>query len=224
MGMGQFMKSKGFEIIIGKDMGKSTDGDLMDWMLEDLIPKTLMKRQPFALVFMNDGTHPWPHFLIKNSPYIKMLKNEKYPIATRAFTQYDEYLRRFIPGLERLGLKNTTELVIAADHLIMHSDRALKNVDRNLTMIFPWRKQDKAWKRAQGKTLSLYDLAPTVLKRLGVKYSPPFPWGADIFGKESGKVPTKTDLRTIYGITTGDIRGHNVSCTNRMGFCTGNEH
>jgi phosphoglycerol transferase MdoB-like AlkP superfamily enzyme len=153
-----------------------------------------------------------------------MLEEEGYPIAMRAFTWYDELLRKFIGGLENLGLKDTTELVITADHLIMHRGGGLRNVDRNLTMIFPWREQDEAWKRAQGKTLSLYDLAPTVLQALGIDYWPPFPWGADVFGKENGKVPTIADLKMIYGITTGFLRSVQVMCKNRKGFCTGNEH
>jgi phosphoglycerol transferase MdoB-like AlkP superfamily enzyme len=224
MGMESFLQSKGYHTIAGPEIKKETDRDVMNWMIEDLIPNTLMKEQPFVLMFISDGTHPWPHFTIEESPYIQMLKDEKYPIAMRAFTSYDENLCRFIGALENLGLKNNTELAIASDHLIMHSDRGLKDVDRNLTIIFPWRKQDSAWKRAQGKTLSLYDLTPTVLRLLGVEYSPPFPWGADVFAKESGKVPTTADLKTIYSIITGDSRARGVMCKNKTGFCTGNEH
>jgi phosphoglycerol transferase MdoB-like AlkP superfamily enzyme len=164
-----------------------------------------------------------PKFDIGDSPYISQLKKEKYPPAFQAFTWYDENLRMFLSALEEQGLPETTDLVITGDHLIMAGYGGLKRVDRNLTMIFPWRRQDEGWKRGQAKTLSLYDLPPTVLGMLGVEYSPEFPWGANAFGNQSGKVPTNDDLRFVYGLTTGDRGGQKAKCLRRRGFCVGNE-
>jgi phosphoglycerol transferase MdoB-like AlkP superfamily enzyme len=177
MGMGSFFQSKGYEVIEGRQIGLATDEAMMKWIVNDLIPKLLLQQRPFALVFLNDGTHPIGTIRIGDTKYIRELRELGYPDTFLAFTWFDENLHEFLGGLEKLGLRNNTELVLAGDHLIMHGYGGLtgKYVDRNLTMIFAWRKQDELWRRGQEKVLSLYDLAPTILDLLGIEYSPHFP-------------------------------------------------
>jgi phosphoglycerol transferase MdoB-like AlkP superfamily enzyme len=198
---------------------------MFQWTAKQFIPNLLEQSRPFVLHLVSTDTHPWPRSHFERTPYIDQLKKEGYPRQFLAFTWLDEVLRRFVANLEKLGLNDdNTVLVFVPDHLLMSGWESLKNVDRNLSMIFPWRKQDELWKRGQKKFSSLYDFAPTILDLLGVKYEPPFPWGANVFGKESGTVPTEADFRFIYGMTTGDYTGRTAMCARRKGFCDKNQY
>jgi phosphoglycerol transferase MdoB-like AlkP superfamily enzyme len=223
MDMRGFFTSRGSQVIEAKDIGHRGDRETMEWISKKFLPKLIQHNEPFVLQFLNEETHPFPNFVFEKTEYIKELAAEGYPAAYLAFTWYDELLRRFIGDLEELGLKNNTELIIVPDHLLMRGHESLDGMERNLTLIFPWRKQDELWQRAQRKQLSLYDVAPTILDLLEVEYSPSFPWGANVFGSETGKTPTADDFSMIYGLTTGDLKGRTAQCEYRRGFCTGNE-
>jgi hypothetical protein len=221
-----FFKRLGYRIIDGREVHRQRDEGLMNWLGKEFIPGLLrQQKQPFALVFLSGDTHSIPHFYYGDTPYIRQLKAERYSAGFLAFTWYDELVHRLLTDLSELGLNHTnTEFVITSDHLTMAGYQGLRNFGRRLPIIFPWRPQDDLWRRGQKKTMSLYDLAPTILSDLGIEYEPPFPWGANAFGPENGTVPTRDDIQFIYAMTTGDMKGITARCHSRAGFCSGNEY
>jgi phosphoglycerol transferase MdoB-like AlkP superfamily enzyme len=128
-----------------------------------------------------------------------------------------------VDKFSKTRLVENTELIISGDHLTMYSARVEFTLARNLTLTFPFRKQDEHWAFAQSKTLSYFDVPPTILKAMNIEYSPPFPFGADIFGEKSGSPPTADDRKLIYRITSGELTFGGVWCKSRPGFCSGLE-
>jgi phosphoglycerol transferase MdoB-like AlkP superfamily enzyme len=137
----------------------------------------------------------------------------------------DEHLESFAQTMEKLGLDQTTELVIFGDHLTMGGDiQDVLGAERNLVVFFPFRKQDDKWKRVARKQMTYYDVAPTVMELLMIDYNPPFPFGADMFGPETGPIADVEDLKLIYGIVTGDVDATTAHCHGQSGFCRANEY
>lgn len=79
-------------------------------------------------------------------------------------------------------------------------------------------------KSVESKKITYYDVAPTILDLLNVKYSPPFPFGNSAFSADQNDPPSVDDFKFIYNYLTGDIKYENVRCLNSEGFCTGNEY
>jgi phosphoglycerol transferase MdoB-like AlkP superfamily enzyme len=119
---------------------------------------------------------------------------------------------------QELGLHKNTEVVIYGDHLTMGNMKGLMAGPRNLTMFMPLRMQDSKWRRAQfGKTMSYYDLAPTIMDLLEIDYSPRFPFGESLLGETAGRTPSIADMQFIYQIIFG--KKSNATCRGRLGVC-----
>jgi phosphoglycerol transferase MdoB-like AlkP superfamily enzyme len=153
------------------------------------------------------------------------LYKDGYPRVYRSFTCFDQHLQQFMAKLAELGLDKTTEVLVYGDHLTMFAQEAFLGADRNLTIFMPLRSQDEKWRKAQEKkTLSYFDFAPTVLELLEIDYSPPFPFGKDILGSESGRLPNLDDLKLIYALATGDLTNETARCRGQTGFCMADEY
>jgi phosphoglycerol transferase MdoB-like AlkP superfamily enzyme len=131
----------------------------------------------------------------------------------------DRHIQEFMTALDKFGLSKHTDVVIYGDHLTMGNVGSFLGADRNLTVLMPLRPQDEKWRQAQSKSMTYYDLAPTILEMLGISYSPPFPFGQDMLGPLTGKKPSLTELKMIYSITSGDMIADSVRCKNKSGFC-----
>jgi hypothetical protein len=214
MHMKEFYQMHGFLVEDIMEHGKDHDRPTLTYIVDTLLPKMI---EPFMLVILTTDTHFWPAFHVEPDRYIEKLQ---YPNVLRSFTSLDISLEKFVHSLEAKGLHERSELVIFGDHLCMGYLPVLSGIRRRLVAIFPWRKRDE---RGLKKKLSYYDMAPTMLESLGLEYSPRFPWGSDIFGEDTGRVPDVHDLHTIYSINTGDVEAESVSCLGQSGFCEGNE-
>jgi phosphoglycerol transferase MdoB-like AlkP superfamily enzyme len=222
MRMKAFMKERGFRTQDSADHHRTNDDELFDLLFRDVLPGLAALPHPFALLILNADTHP--DFTIGPACDDYLLRAE-YPIVYRSFTCFDQHLARFIARMAELGIDRNTEVIVYGDHLTMGDVGFMLGADRNLSIFLPLRPQDGKWRRAQeGKEMSYYDFAPTVLELLEIDYAPPFPFGADLLGTRQGKVASLEDLRLIYGIAIGDIRNKTVTCHGDAGFCQSNEY
>jgi phosphoglycerol transferase MdoB-like AlkP superfamily enzyme len=198
------------------------DDALFELLEQEVLPALAADSSPFVLLILNADTHP--DFLVGEQCDDFLIK-ESYLRVYRSFTCYDQHLEHFVRTMEQLGLDKTTEVIIYGDHLTMGSDvQWMLSVDRNLTVFMPLRPQDEKWEKWHSKPLSYYDFAPTVMELLEIDYSPPFPFGTDMFGDEVGKVASLDDLKLIYGIATGDIDYSTARCLGSAGFCQSDEY
>jgi hypothetical protein len=121
-----------------------------------------------------------------------------------------------------LGFEKNTQVVIYRNHLRMGNTRRFISGPRNLTVFMPLRPQDSKWRRAQfGRTMSYYDLAPTIMDLLEIDYSPRFPFGESLFGEKAGRTPTVADMQFIYEMIFG--KNTNATCHGKLGVCDKDE-
>ena len=86
-------------------------------------------------------------------------------------------------------------------------------------MFFPYLE-----KRIINKSVTLYDIAPTLLDMMGIEYFPPFPYGANIFDDHIvGSFPTKDEFNFIYnkilGQSNNDLKCHqNGNCDDQWEY------
>jgi phosphoglycerol transferase MdoB-like AlkP superfamily enzyme len=220
MNMGQFLSDRGVKVSDNSNHGYHHDKELFDHIADEVIPELMAKPEPFLLVILNDDTHAWPDYYYEKTPYIEQLLEEGYPRPVLAFTWFDEVLRQFSEKLKAKGVDKNTDFAIVTDHLCM---LRCQPDPRNVSVFMPWRAQDEGWKRARKKVLSHYDFPTTILKMIGVKYEPPFVYGADYFGEEEGLVPTTDDIAFFYRMTSGDLESKKARCRGKKGFCKGTE-
>jgi hypothetical protein len=72
--------------------------------------------------------------------------------------------------------------------------------------------------KADEITISIYEIAPTLLDLAGLEYEPKFPFGASVFTNKPGLIPTATHLQFIYRLFRSEMRwNQNVQCT--ADFC-----
>jgi phosphoglycerol transferase MdoB-like AlkP superfamily enzyme len=189
MRMKNFLTERGYRTQDVVEHFRKDDDGLFDLLENEVLPMLAeRKKQPFVLLILNADTHA-PEFFVgqKCDDY---LSNEGYPQLYRSFTCFDQRLERFTNVMRKLGLDKNTELVIYGDHLAMGDVQSLLGSERNLTLFFPLRKQDEGWARGTRKPLTYYDFCPTLMELLEIDHSPPFPFGADIFGPDVGAAAT----------------------------------
>jgi phosphoglycerol transferase MdoB-like AlkP superfamily enzyme len=221
MQMKGFMAKKGYRVLDSAEHNKADDADLFEWLGSSVLPKlTDPSQSPFALLILNADTHP-PFFI--GGRCNDYLREHHYPQGYRSFTCLDQRLERFMITFKELGLDKNAEVVIYGDHLTMGDMRSLIHGERNLSMFMPLRLHDSKWRRAQfARTMSYYDIAPTIMDLLGIDYSPRFPFGESLFGEKEGKIPTIVDLQFIYQMILRARHGE-ATCHGRPGMCRGNE-
>jgi phosphoglycerol transferase len=220
MHMKEFMADKGFRVQDSVEHHQGDDDSLFTWLESSVLPKLTAKKQwPFVLLILNADTHP--PFSVGATCHDYLL-DHNYPKIYRSFTCLDQHLKRFVKRFTELGLDKNSELVIYGDHLTMGDMSPFIHRDRNLSLFIPFRLQDEKWRRAQfGRTMSYYDIAPTIMDLLEIDYSPRFPFGESLLGAKEGGTPTLSDLTFIYHQIFRK-RGEG-SCRGRPGMCRGNE-
>ena len=217
MNMKGFLIDHHFETQDSKEHFIMHDLQLFDHILKKVLPDLVNdKTQPFSLLILNTDTHP--DFYV-DSKCSNVLVNS--PTVFRSFTCFDEGLKTFINGLEKLGInKDNTEFIIYGDHLTMGDMEPYYGSDRTLSVLFPFYPKSSL----ENKTITYYDLAPTILQMLGVHYFPNFPFGLSIYSPETSSPPTLDDFKFLYNYLTGDVQYKNIHCRFAKGFCTGNEY
>jgi phosphoglycerol transferase MdoB-like AlkP superfamily enzyme len=141
---------------------------------------------------------------------------KEYPAIIRAFNCLDQNVQRFIELCKALGLEKNTEIVIHGDHIVWGDQTGIYD-SRKLIVIFPFRPPHRITKPS-----TYYDIPPTILDILELKYSPPFPFGASLFSDVIGAFPKDADfqfMHNLYSKYTG--QSGNITCARKTGFCTG---
>jgi hypothetical protein len=212
MEMKAFFVKRGYQTYDSAEHFRESDDDFFDLLQEEVLPMLSNPRMwPFVLHVLNADTHtPYIRIAAKCNDY---LRHHGYPRVYRSFNCLDQYLERFFDAVRKNGLEDDTEVVIFGDHLTVAWVQRDLNVDRNLTLIFPFRKQDDKWRRAAQKPLTYYDVVPTILELLEIDYSPKFPFGADIFGPDIGRPPAFEDQKAIYDIAMAQVNTANRAWT-----------
>jgi phosphoglycerol transferase MdoB-like AlkP superfamily enzyme len=215
--MKDFLRVKGFATQDSREHGQGSDAGLLRLLETEMLGKLSDSRNwPFVLLILTATTHP--PFGIPGGCRDHL---KAYPKIFRSFTCFDDSLRHFAEVFEKSKLFGNTEMIVYGDHLAMQGSGFLS--ERNLSVFFPFRKQDDKWKQGISKVLSYYDFAPTVLELLGIDFKPSFPFGFDMFGPRVGTLPQVDELKLIYGIVSGDVNATRVRCHNKHGFCQHNE-
>jgi phosphoglycerol transferase MdoB-like AlkP superfamily enzyme len=214
--MKQFWRRKGYQMQDSAEHHKVNDDALFEWLADSVLPRLADTSQwPFVLLILNSDTHPGFHVGSECNDY---LAKHGYPLVYRSFTCLDQHLKHFMKRFCELGFEKNTEVVIYGDHLTMGNTRRFISGPRNLTVFMPLRLQEGKWRRAQfGRTMSYYDLAPTVMDLLEIDYSPRFPFGENLFGENAGRIPAVAEMQFIYEMIFGT--NTNATCLGRLGIC-----
>lgn len=172
-----------------------------------------------------------PQLLEEKTPYLDI---KSYPKVFRSFTCFDRMFHKFYKKLKKFGLnENNTVFAVYGDHLTMQ-DMVKVGIyygpHRTLSLFFPFLSLDRNnetrnyYNKIKQKTITYYDIAPTILDMLDVEYSPPFPFGKSVFSSKMGNPPTFDDFKIIYNYLNGAFADKKVHCLDKEGFCSGNEY
>jgi arylsulfatase A-like enzyme len=191
------------------------DWDLFTKLQSTVLPELRKELRPFVLHIANADCHAIPRYFVDRRCKMRLVAA---PAIVRCFDCVDQIVERFIEAFEKSTLFKTTDLLLYGDHVLMEGNyKQIKlNEPRSLVLAWPYHE-----KKIVTKPVSVYDLGPTILKLLGVSYSPVFPFGADLFANETGKVPSVDDFQTIYDMFTSVMNWDgNITCWGGKGFCT----
>jgi hypothetical protein len=197
------------------DHGYRRDWDLFKKIESKVFTQLQKEEGNWILHIANADTHPTPAFVIDGR--CKKRFSMKVPAIVRSYDCLDQILENFFQKFEGSSLFETTDVILYGDHVLM--DGNLKKIKvrkpRSLVLCFPYHE-----KKTITKPVSLYDLAPTIMKLLEVKYSPQFPFGRDLFSDDVGTPPSAQDFQTFYDMVTARMGWHgSVTCRGARGFC-----
>ena len=198
-----------------KDHKFKRDWDLFNYLENTVFPELKQSTRPWVLHIANADCHAMPRYFVDS----RCAKRQSGPQIFQSFDCVDQVLERFITAFKNSSFFENTEVLLYGDHVLMEGNaRKLKFPEqRALVMAFPFHEQ-----RMVTKNTSIYDIAPTLMKLLGVEYEPEFPFGTDLFSDEVGHTPTIDDFQIIYDMFTSEMKWtRNVTCWNgEKGFCT----
>jgi hypothetical protein len=166
------------------------DWDMVDHLLNNVIPSLKDSKQPFVLHWANTDTHPWPDFFVDERCQDRV---PEYTQVGRSFDCLDQIIERLFQGIEKSGILETTDIFFYGDHILMVPERTLKGAPRSLFFAIP-----TFPKQEMNKTATIWDYGPTILDILGVDYKPKFLFGRSIFGNESSRLLTSAEEAEIY--------------------------
>jgi phosphoglycerol transferase MdoB-like AlkP superfamily enzyme len=190
---------------------------MVDHLLKTVIPRLSKSKEPFALNWNTEDTHPFPLYSRDRRCENRMKSSGNRML--QSFDCMDQNLERFIKGLMKMEIWNTTEIFLYGDHVVMRGARDITFFEpRSLVAMVPSRSHQLITKR-----VSIYDFGPTILDLIGLDYGPKFPFGVSIFSKKVGVVPDATHFQFIHnyfkdGMKWGD-KGRCRKNKDGMGFC-----
>jgi phosphoglycerol transferase MdoB-like AlkP superfamily enzyme len=191
------------------------DWDLFRELSTSVFRELSKEKRPFVLHIANTDTHPTPSFTV-DSRCKRRLAGRVHQIV-RSYDCLDQILERFFQAFEESPLFQTTEVILYGDHILMEGNEKKIKLPkpRALVLCFPYREQ-----RVIRKPVTLYDLAPTIMQLLGVKYEPAFPFGANLFSADVGVPPSVDDFQTLHAMFTTEMRWYgSATCRGKKGFC-----
>jgi membrane-anchored protein YejM (alkaline phosphatase superfamily) len=190
------------------------DWDMFEHIATVVFPQL---KTPFVLHLANADCHWFPRYIVDARCAERMPSTN--PIIVRSYDCVDQILEKFFARFEASPLFETTDVILYGDHVIMEAGRKTITLHepRALVLCFPYHER-----RNVTKQVTLYDLAPTIMDLLGIEYSPPFPFGENLFSRIIGKPPTAADFQVLYEIANARLRWGNstVTCMGKTGYCT----
>lgn len=218
-GQKAFMMQHGMSCVDKHVHKFNSDFELYHYLSESVVP-TLVKKykeesQPFSLTILNEDTHPAYRYSKKCTHL-----NPKLTRALQSYTCYDEAFSLFYDTIyNKYGLnENNTVMIICGDHLSMGFFGDSFQNDRKLVILFPFMKKNMIT-----KPITYYDIAPTLLDLLGIKYHPKFPFGENIFNDKIGTFPKTAEINFLYDFVVKKTVKKNSKCHGKEGLCTSNE-
>jgi hypothetical protein len=198
-----------------KDHRCRRDWDLFAAVESTVLPELAASPAPFVLHVANADCHAIPRYYVDRRCTTRLAGA---PAIVRSFDCVDQIVERFVKGFEASPLALTTDVLLYGDHVLMEGNYKQISLHEPRSLVLAWPYHER---RTVDRPVTVYDIAPTVLRLLGVEYAPPMPFGADLFGNASGKVPSLDDFQTIYDLFTSEMDwDSNVTCWGGKGFCT----
>jgi hypothetical protein len=198
-----------------KDHKCRRDWDLFAKLESTVIPELAASAAPFVLHVANADCHAIPRYHVDHRCGTRL---KGAPAIVRSFDCVDQIVERFVRAFEASPLARTTDVLLYGDHVLMEGNYKQISLHEPRSLVLAWPYHER---RTVERAVSVYDIAPTVLRLLGVEYAPAMPFGADLFGNITGKVPSLEDFQTIYDMFTSEMNwDSNVTCWGGKGFCT----
>lgn len=166
-----------------------------NYVINKLLPKLSKEKSPFSLFILNEDTHP--PFDVQDECLDalpdKVKKNWPKPLIS--LQCLDRYLKRLFDKIHELRLDENSVIYIYGDHLLWGGPKYY-HMPRKMLVLLPFRTNIKI-----NKSITLYDVAPSVLSLLGINdYRPKFPFGFDFFSPNTTALPTHNDRQYIYNL------------------------
>ncbi|OHS99504.1 hypothetical protein TRFO_34045 [Tritrichomonas foetus] len=170
--------------------GQKHDFTHINFLIEKFLP-TLnndKKQWPFTLLIHNEDTHPEYYTEKECLDELPPEVLKKWPLPLIALQCYDRSIKRLFDKIYELGLDKNSEIMVYGDHLLW-GDPSYYEKPRQMMFFFP-----QLEKKLINKSVSLFDIAPTIMSLLGIEdYSPQFPFGFSAFSEETTQFPTHND-------------------------------
>ena len=148
--------------------------------------------RPFALMLGFEDTHPM--FRVECAPRQDITGNER---ILNSCDCLDQDLQDLMQILKQNDVTpENTVIVIHGDHpMVLPFDKVLigTQMQRNMSIIFPYRTQNLI-----NKTVTIYDIMPSVLDELGIDYQPKFPFGRPVTDPEPGHHPKPSTIDYLW--------------------------
>jgi phosphoglycerol transferase MdoB-like AlkP superfamily enzyme len=196
------------------DHNITRDWDMVDHLLDKVIPRLEKEEKPWVLHWSNADTHPFPRYFIDPRCESRV---KDYSFMLRSFDCLDQNVERWMKGLQKSSIWNTTEIFMYGDHLLMRGTSDIPLFDpRSMVVIVPTRPRQRI-----SKQVSIYDFGPTMLDLIGLNYRPKFPFGVSMFSKKIGLTPDPTHFKYIYDFFRSEMKwSDKAECrVNQTGFC-----
>ena len=199
-GIKPILMKHGFEQFFDYRQDVRYDSDVVQRLEQELPRLALqyrMKRVPFYLFIGLEDTHP--DFKVRcdvRSEYAGADGNQ----CMQAFDCMDQWLETIMGIIRKQGLTpDNTIIIIHGDHPLMRTYRYYTEsivgpqLKRKMAFIFPYGER-----KVINKSLTVYDITPTLFDMLQIGYSPEFPFGRSIFSDEIGQTPTDASVDFLW--------------------------
>lgn len=205
----EFFQKHHLKIIDNTVHHKRKDWNTIDYMISDIFPM-LENSQPFYMYYINDDTHPF--FYVDNRCKNRINASK----MLNSFDCFDQIFERFVKAFKNSTFFKNTLFIVLGDHLMIGDFNGVYENPRKLAMFMPYEE-----KKEISKKTSLYDVAPTIMDMLGIKYWPNFPFGTNLNSDIIGKYPNINDFSIIYDIMHNIIntKSSQIKCFGKEGFC-----
>jgi phosphoglycerol transferase MdoB-like AlkP superfamily enzyme len=166
---------------------EKTDEPHVKYLISDLLP-SLVHKKPFTLIVHLESSHPF--FTVDEECEREVPGLSDVPSrAMRSVQCVDFFTKKLYNRIIELGLDKDSVVLFYGDHQLWMDPDWYGTGTRPLLLMLPF--MDKG---AINKSITWYDIAPSIMKLLGFDdYEPRFPFGQDFLGSNVGEIPSDGD-------------------------------